>query len=42
MDKFNAAAADVDGDGEISAMDATWIQRYLTTLPVKYPIGEPM
>lgn len=32
---------DVDGDGEITIMDATKIQRYLAELNVDAPIGEP-
>lgn len=32
-------AADVSGDG-IDITDATWIQRWLVSIPVNYPIGE--
>ena len=33
---------DVDGDGEVTVLDATFIQRYATKAKVPYPIGEPV
>ena len=39
IDTFNEAAADIDGDGACTAMDVTWIQRYLAHMPVPYAIG---
>ena len=32
--------ADVDGDGNVSILDMTWIQRYLAEVPVRFPINE--
>jgi hypothetical protein len=32
--------ADVDGDGEITIIDATYIQRYLAEMDTPYRIGE--
>ncbi len=37
---FNEAAADVDGDGEVTIVDATWIQRYNIGMRVPHPVGE--
>lgn len=31
---------DVDGDGEVSIIDVTLIQRYLAGIKVKFPINE--
>ena len=33
-------AADVDGDGIVTVVDATLVQRYATSVPVVFPIGE--
>ena len=38
--KLNEAAADVDGDENISAVDATFVQRYTVLLNTPYKIGE--
>ena len=32
--------ADVDGDGELTIVDATFIQRYATGIPTPYDIGK--
>ena len=43
MVTLNAAqlkAADVDGDGDVTILDVSWIQRYIAEIPVQYPIGE--
>ena len=37
---INEAAADVDGDGEVTIIDVTFIQRYLASMPVAFPINE--
>lgn len=36
---FNNGTADVDGDTQVTILDATWIQRYLANMTVPYPIG---
>ena len=33
---------DIDGDGEVSVIDATFIQRYVTKFQTPYPIGNKM
>ena len=33
---------DVDGDSEVSVIDATFIQRYDAMIKTPYPIGEPI
>jgi hypothetical protein len=33
---------DVDGDGDLTVVDATFIQRHATLVPVPYPIGGPV
>lgn len=44
--KFNSGfcrgAADVDGDGAVTIIDATYIQRYQARMNTPYPIGEPV
>lgn len=35
-------AADVDGNGIVEVMDATFLQRYLCDMEVRYPVGEPL
>ncbi len=35
-----AVFGDIDGDGEITITDTTYLQRYTTELPTPYPIGE--
>lgn len=37
---FNTGNADVDGDGDVTIIDATWIQRWLANMSVSYLIGE--
>ncbi len=39
-DPFIEAAGDIDGDGEVSAIDVTWLQRYLVNVDTPYPINE--
>jgi hypothetical protein len=39
---FVEAVADVDGDGEISILDATHIQRWLAIIDDRFPIGSKM
>ena len=36
---INATAADIDSNGEIEIMDATYIQRRLASIETPYPIG---
>lgn len=33
---------DIDGDGEATVLDASFIQRYATKVKTPYPIGEPL
>lgn len=33
-------AADVDGDGDVSLIDATYIQRYLAHIITEFPIEQ--
>ncbi|MBQ3330131.1 MAG: hypothetical protein IJG87_03020 [Ruminococcus sp.] len=39
---INEKAADVDGDGDVTIIDVTCIQRYLAGIEVPYAIGEPV
>jgi hypothetical protein len=36
---FDNLAADADSDGDITIVDATFIQRFAINIPVPYPIG---
>lgn len=40
--KFNDKVADTDEDGELTIIDATYIQRWLAALPSNDKIGEPI
>ena len=39
---INKAASDVDEDGEVTVVDATFIQRYDAKLPIPHKIGEKL
>ena len=38
-DYYDKVAADADGDGVVSVLDATWIQRDLANMNTPYDIG---
>lgn len=40
--EFIEAVADVDGDGEVSIIDVTWIQRWLASMNAPKGIGQPI
>lgn len=37
---FNENAADVDGDGEVNIIDATWIRRHVAGMDMPFTIGK--
>ena len=40
--EFIEAVADVNGDGEVSIIDVTWIQRWLASMNAPKVIGQPI
>lgn len=37
---FNDKFADIDGNGGVTIVDVTWLQRYLAKIPIPYRVGE--